>query len=218
MKQVYILSDNFGIIKIAVLLSLIIFFLLLVTNLIKNQQKWWLSYPIILSLYPIYMINYFTRRVPDTNLYIRIFLPILCLTTFILFAWISKKVVLREDIYIQKGPTFYPFLFFILANLISLFKARDINSGLIIISAWTFIFLSYIVIYNTIDDIATMKNFIFMLIVACVFLSLLGMYKLFITRDTVIGVNPFISYSANYSRGAYFEKNNFAFFLEEVFL
>lgn len=190
-------------------LSLTIGFALIIA-LISRPERGWMYYVIFLGLLPFFweMASPLLRSGGPTHPYERAFLPIVVLTIFIFIIWLCNKIAAQEEVRFQGGPLFYPFLFFIAANILSLINAEEVHSGLIIIFAWIYIFFVYLVIYNTINEFSLIENYTKLFIGVCVILSIYGLY-LWLSGMSAKGANPF-------GRIGILESNHFAFILEET--
>ncbi len=203
---------------ILVFVTVLIGFGLFLAKIIEKPERGWLLYCIILGLLPFYTIglHFFISSESFRDTHIWIFLPIGGLSGIIFIVWIGNQIVVQREISFEKGPLFYPFLFFLATNIASLLVARDIESGLVILSAWMYLFLVYIAIYNTLNEAEAIKRLVLFYIGACTFLSILGMYKFFIVKDISAGIDPFRTVKEGVQFGRFFEKNEFAFILEQV--
>lgn len=172
-------------------LSLTIGFALIIA-LISRPERGWIYYVVLLGLLPFLweIASPLLPRTGATPPYGQAFLPIVILTMLIFVIWLCNQVILWREIPLEKGPLFYPFLFFILANVLSLFNAKDIKSGMIIISAWVYIFLAYLAIYNTINRFSYIESFVKIFITICVVLSIYGSY-LWLLGFSDKGASPF---------------------------
>ena len=190
-----------------IFLSLIIF---LTIGLISRPERGWILYIILLGLLPFlwYIASPFLQRTGHFQPYGWAFLPIVVLTMLIFVIWLCNRIVIRREISLGKGPLFYPFLFFIAANILSLINAKDVKSGLIIIFAWIYIFLVYLAIYNTINRFSHIESFVKFFITICILLSIYGLY-LWLSGMTRKGVNPF-------GKVGILESNHFAFIATEA--
>jgi O-antigen ligase len=188
----------------------LILMIFLIIGLISKPERGWILYVILLSLLPFlwYAASPLLQRTGHFLPYARAFLPIVVLTILIFVIWLCNQIAMRKEISFQKGPLFYPFLVFIAANLLSLINAEDVQSGLIIILAWAFVFLLYLTIYNTMDKFSHIETFANFFITACTVLSIYGLY-LWLSGVPGKGANPFAIVGM-------LESNHFAFIAAEA--
>lgn len=179
----------------------------MIVSMISKPERGWTFYFVFIGLLPFYMEAMSLQRTGSTNPYGQAFLPTVILTMMIFVIWLCNQIVMRKEISFEKGPLFYPFLFFILANVLSLFNANDIESGIIIIFAWIYIFLTYLAIYNTMNKFSHIESFVKIFITICIVLSIYGLY-LWLSGMSTKGINPF-------GKVGMLESNHFAFILAE---
>ena len=134
-------------------------------------------------------------------------LPILSVSLLIFLLWIRASGVNAKDLYVRKGVLFYPFVFLLIANMLSLVNAHDIASGIKMITAWMVIFFLYILIINTLKEFPSFLKFSKTFTIICFLLSIWGAF-LFFNGKTTKGINPF--------SGTPLESNHFAFLVEEA--
>lgn len=199
--------------KIFFILSILLAFFLFGIIGIRKLEKGWLLYPLILAFMPFYNVVLFQRLGPNPAFtQILLFFPFVMLVMVMCFLWFQMNLRKSRGRLFEKGPLFYPMLFWIGTQIFSLVVARDIVEGITIICAWIFIFISYLAMYNTIKNTNTIKDFVYLYIAACTFLAIFGMYRYFIVGDSPVGVNPF----RIGGRGILFENNSFGIVMEEA--
>lgn len=176
----------------------------------KSPARGWLFYPIVLALLPLYfrLIGSDTGSGQKHN-YLIAFAPIVLLTIVNFLVWCGKKIV-KNNMKFQKGPLFYPLLGYLAAITLSLFNAKDVPAGLVMVASWGFIIFLYIVIYNNIDNKKVVNQFVYLFIGATVILAIIGMAN-FGSDVRGLKANAFAGENENF-----LEKNHMAFILEEA--
>jgi O-antigen ligase len=175
---------------------------------LRRPGRGWLLYPVVLALLPVYFqVIPMDSGTGGRHDYTVAFLPIVVLGVAILFTWLLKRTTLRS-LRMRRGPLLIPLGALLSACIISLINGRDILFEGVVIAAWAFIILLYLTVFNTLDDKQTLKQLIYMYIVAIACLAIVGILKL--ASGAAVAANAFQEGS-----GGFLEKNHLAFIIEE---
>ncbi len=184
-----------------------------IQGLIKEPGRGWLGYPIILLVLPLAwpvldsiaplrsgkFINYFAALV-----------PVAFLTVAIALAWVAKVAAsTRHHGRVVLGPLFIPMSLLILVSFISSALAGSVGNAADVLIGWMYIWLSYIVVYNTLNKPSTQQDLASAIVGASALMAILA-----IAAWLILGRG----YGANvFALGGLtlLEKNHTALLLEE---